>query len=190
MKKYILNILVPSIMLITGSCIKDPLPVNESELITTVQLTLTDTASPYNTHSIIFRDLDGDGGTDAILTPDSLSLPAGTAFNATLLLLDERNPETDTINREITAENTAHQFFYQSIPSDVLTNFSYLSFDDNGKPLGLMFSCESKNIPSNGALKVILRHEPNKSAAGVASGDISNADGETDIEIAFPFYIR
>ena len=30
-----------------------------------------------------------------------------------------------------------------------------------------------------------LRHEPAKDASGVAAGDITNAGGETDIEVTF-----
>lgn len=178
------------IMLITNGCIKEPLPVNESELITTVQLTLTDTASPYNSYSITFRDLDGDGGEDALLTPDSLRLPAGKTFNASLLLLDERNPETDTINTEISEENTAHQFFYLPTPADAIINLSYLDFDVDGKPLGLEFSCQTKPSAANGALKIILRHTPDKNGTGVSENDITHAGGETDIEIAFPISVR
>ncbi len=190
MLKYCSVAFILLIVLLSGGCIKEPLPVNESELITTVQLTLTDTAAPYNSYSIVFRDLDGDGGEDATLTPDSLTLPAGTMFRAALLLLDERNPEADTINHEITAENTAHQFFYQPIPSDLITNFSYLSFDDNAKPLGLEFELQTKTSAANGALKVILRHEPDKNGLHVADNDITNAGGETDIEIAFPLRVQ
>ncbi|MBK9327974.1 MAG: type 1 periplasmic binding fold superfamily protein [Sphingobacteriales bacterium] len=190
MIKHISSAALFSIILITNGCIKEPLPVNESELITTVQLTLTDTAYPYNSYSITFRDLDGDGGEDAILTPDTLRLPADRIFNASLLLLDERNPVADTINHEITEEDTAHQFFYQSIPAGFLSNFSYLDYDDNGKPLGLVFSCQSASGAANGALKIILRHAPDKSAANVSENDITNANGETDIEIAFPLIVR
>ena len=43
---------------------------------------------------------------------------------------------------------------------------------------------------SVGTLKVTLRHEPNKSAAGVVGGDITNAGGETDIEVEFPIVIE
>jgi hypothetical protein len=35
-----------------------------------------------------------------------------------------------------------------------------------------------------------LRHEPNKDALNVASGEITNAGGETDIEVSFPVTIK
>ena len=36
---------------------------------------------------------------------------------------------------------------------------------------------------------MILKHEPNKSAAGVAGGDVTNAGGETDAEMEFPITV-
>ena len=39
-------------------------------------------------------------------------------------------------------------------------------------------------------MTVILRHEPNKAGAGVSDGDITNAGGETDIEVTFPFHLH
>ena len=39
--------------------------------------------------------------------------------------------------------------------------------------------------PGNGTITVILRHEPDKDASGVSNGDITNAGGETDIEVVF-----
>jgi hypothetical protein len=37
---------------------------------------------------------------------------------------------------------------------------------------------------------VTLRHEPDKGAAGVSGGDITNAGGDTDIEVTFPVVIE
>ena len=40
------------------------------------------------------------------------------------------------------------------------------------------------------SMTVILRHEPDKAGAGVSDGDITNAGGETDIEVTFPFELN
>lgn len=188
-KKCLKQIIFAIILIVTNTaCHKEPVaPVNEQELITTLKLTLTDTAAPSSVYTIMFQDLDGEGGADGIYTPDSLVLPAGKVFNANLLLLDERDElAIDTTNNEIEEESAVHQFFYESIPTDIISNFNYLSFDDNGKPLGTEFKCKAKAAASNGTLRITLRHEPSKSADGVADGDITNADGETDIEVEFP----
>lgn len=183
--KILASLLIMATVLFV-SCRKDPLtPPNETELITTLKLTFTDTAAPYTSYTAVFRDIDGDGGIDATL--DSLRIPAGKVYAASLLLLDERDASAvDTTNNEIEEESAAHQFFYQSIPSDVITNFTYLTFDDNGKPLGTEFGCNTKSAPATGTLRITLRHQPDKDAAGVSGGDISNANGETDIEVEFP----
>jgi len=186
MKKHnILSILIILIAVTIVSCKKDPVaPVNESELITTVKLTLTDTAAPYTSYSFTWRDLDGDGGNAPVI--DSINIPVGKVFAASLLLLDERTADVDTISNEIEEESVDHQFFYQSTPTDALTNFTYTSFDDDGKPLGSEFGFKTKATTTNATFRISLVHQPEKSAAGVASGDITNAGGETDIEVDFP----
>jgi hypothetical protein len=42
----------------------------------------------------------------------------------------------------------------------------------------------------NGNLTVTLRHDLNKSAAGVASGNITNAGGSTDAAVSFPVVVN
>jgi hypothetical protein len=39
-------------------------------------------------------------------------------------------------------------------------------------------------------LKITLRHEPNKKASGVVGGSITNAGGETDIEVSFDVEVK
>ncbi|MEN9448444.1 MAG: hypothetical protein RJA25_1734 [Bacteroidota bacterium] len=171
--------------LLAAGCKKDPKnPDPEQELITTLQLTLTETTAPFSKHIFTFKDVDGDGGADP--TIDTIKVPAGKTYHASLLLLDERNLPVDTVSNEINELNTIHQFFYQSTPADVFADFVYKTFDDNGKPLGTEFECKSKNIAASGSLRITLRHELNKNGEGVSSGDITHADGETDIEVDFP----
>jgi len=55
----------------------------------------------------------------------------------------------------------------------------------NGKPIGLTFTLTTGNV-GTGNLTVTLRHLPNKSASGVATGDIINAGGATDAYVSFP----
>ena len=60
----------------------------------------------------------------------------------------------------------------------------YADTDSNGNPLGLLTSVTTGEAGS-GIIQVILRHKPDKTASGVASGDITSAGGETDIDIEF-----
>ena len=71
--------------------------------------------------------------------------------------------------------------------SDV--NIAYNDLDEEGKPIGLSTVLTTGEMGS-GTITVTLRHEPNKDAAGVSSGDIANAGGETDIEVTFNVEIQ
>lgn len=183
-KKLTAAIVLLAIIFAT-SCKKDPTtPILQQELITTVKLMLTDTAAPFTTYTFQYKDLDGDG--PIVATLDSVKLPIGKVFRANLLLLDESKTPADTTSNEIEELNIEHQFFYKSTPTDVISNFIYLNFDDNGKPLGSEFSFQTKSTSSFGNLLITLRHLPNKDGVNVSSGDITNANGETDVEIVFP----
>ena len=180
-----ISYIIPFIFILVMGCRKDPkTPLPEQELITTLKLTLTDTAAPYLSQTFVFTDIDGDGGDPAIV--DTIKIPVGKFFKAGLLLLDERNFPADTTTNEIKELNLEHQFFYQSVPNDVISDFIYLDFDDHGKPLGNLFQCKTNPAVNNGTLRITLRHQPNKDGINVANNDITNADGETDIEVNFP----
>jgi hypothetical protein len=43
----------------------------------------------------------------------------------------------------------------------------------------------STSSAGSGTLTITLRHEPNKDGDNVADGDITNAGGETDVEVTF-----
>ncbi|MDZ7846151.1 MAG: hypothetical protein U5L96_04995 [Owenweeksia sp.] len=61
--------------------------------------------------------------------------------------------------------------------------------DNNGRPIGVQTSATTGSA-SSGDLDVILRHEPNKDGPGVANGDITNAGGETDVQVNFQVSIN
>jgi hypothetical protein len=66
---------------------------------------------------------------------------------------------------------------------------AYDDMDGSGNPIGVANTYLTGDAGS-GTFTVTLRHEPNKTAAGVADGDITNAGGETDIEVEFPVTIQ
>ncbi|MFN8237123.1 MAG: hypothetical protein U0T77_03045 [Chitinophagales bacterium] len=168
-----------------SGCRKEPrTPAPEQELITTLRITFTDTTAPYTSYSFSFTDIDGEGGEPPV--QDSILLPKNRTYNATLLLLDERDFPADTVTNEIIELGEEHQFFFMSSPAELLNSISYLDADKNGFPIGNAFRCATSNTLTNGSFRITLRHEPAKNAAGVASGDITNADGESDIEVEFP----
>ena len=108
-------------------------------------------------------------------------------YTTTLILLNETVSPVDTISNEVLAEGEDHQFFFA--PAGVNITVAYNDVDGNGNPIGLLTTITT-SAPSTGTLVVTLRHQPDKTAAGVSGGDITNAGGETDIEVTFPLVIE
>lgn len=157
-------------------------PVNEEEVITTVITTLTNGST---TITLTSRDLDGDGPNAPVVTVSG-DLTANTVYNGEITFLNETVTPADNITAEVEEEGEEHQIFYQ-IPASLGT-IGYTDFDVNAKPVGLTFTYTTGNA-GTGNLTVTLRHLPNKSAAGVAAGDITNAGGATDAQVSFPIVI-
>ena len=178
-----LSILFISALVFTACSNDDdnPEPVNEEEVITTLTATLTPVGVGP---SIILqtRDLDGDGPNDPVVS-ESGALAANTTYNGTLELLNETESPAESINVEIEEEDDEHQFFFQVTNS--LATFAYEDFDGDSNPVGLEFTVTTGAATGTGTLTITLRHEPNKNAAGVSEGDITNAGGETDIQAVF-----
>ena len=84
----------------------------------------------------------------------------------------------------------AFRLAFKGFNPHAIAEFTYIDVDGNGAPLGLAFTLTTVDADTEGDLTIILRHEPSKSADGVAGGDITNAGGETDIAVTFPFTIE
>jgi hypothetical protein len=84
-------------------------------------------------------------------------------------------------------EKEEHQFFFT--PAGLMLNVTYLDMDSLGYPVGVLTTIGTFQ-DATGTLRVTLRHMPDKAAAGVSDGDITNAGGETDIEVTFPITIE
>lgn len=167
------------------SCEKDePEIINEEELITTVTYTLTP-ANGGQSVVLNFKDIDGDGGDEPVITGGTLSV--NETYTGSLELLNEAESPAESITEEILEEDEEHQFFYDSDIAGLTVN--YEDQDENGNPVGLMTTITTTTAGS-GNLTIILRHEPAKDAAGVDEGNIQNAGGETDIEITFPLNVQ
>lgn len=160
-------------------------PPNEEELITTVRAYFVHSVTG-DTTEFSWVDLDGDGGNAPVITGGTLQ--AGSSYAMSVLLLDESGSPADTISNEVAAEAEEHQFFF-SANGGALTWLSYADADANGMPIGLA-SVWATAAAGSGEVTIILRHEPNKGAAGVSAGDITNAGGETDIEVAIPYVVQ
>jgi hypothetical protein len=183
---YTAPVLIAVSVLFFTSCKKEsPEIPNEQEVITTLIYTLTPLGGGA-ARTLEFRDLDGDGGNDPVLYTDSLD--ANSTYSGSLLLLNEQDVPADTTSNEIWDENTEHEFFFRT-SGGLDLSVAYEDQDPDGNPVGLE-SRVTTGSPSSGKLTITLRHQPDKFAPGASEGDITNAGGETDIEVQFDVVVK
>ena len=164
-------------------------PVNEEELITTVKAVFTPVGGGTPV-TLTYKDLDGDGLGVAVVT-DSEKFAQNKTYIGEVTFLNEAVYPVEDITEEIIEEAIDHQIFYQktgSLPSFVYSTDAS-NLDSNGKPIGLKVVFATTTA-ATGELKIILKHLPNKSAAGVSAGDMTNAGGSTDAEATFNVVIQ
>ncbi len=183
---YKLSILLIMITAITFTACKkeDTVIPNEEEVITTVTYTLTPVGGGA---AVVFsyQDLDGDGGNPPVITNGTLA--ANTTYNGRLELLNELESPAGDISAEVLAEGDEHQIFFSNTTNGV--SIIYKDQDADGNPIGLTSELTTIGT-ATGKLTITLRHEPAKTAGGVAAGDITNAGGETDIEVTFDLDVQ
>ncbi|HNR07649.1 MAG TPA: type 1 periplasmic binding fold superfamily protein [Saprospiraceae bacterium] len=182
--------LLPAYLLISAlifsHCrLDDPQIPNEEELITTLRYTLTP-VNGGNSAVFTFQDYDGEGGEDPLISGGVLT--ANTEYTGSLEILNEISFPLVDIGQEIQTEDTEHQFFLAT-SGGLLANVEYADTDSNGHPVGLITKLITRSV-SSGNLTITLRHEPDKTAPGVSKGDLSQAGGETDLEIVFDVQIQ
>ncbi|WP_350291772.1 type 1 periplasmic binding fold superfamily protein [uncultured Croceitalea sp.] len=178
-----------SILLTSGllffSCSDDdnggnPAPVNEEEVITTLNITLTPSGGGTAV-TFSYQDLDADGPNPPVVSAPDLA--GNTTYNATIEVLNETESPAEDITAEVQAEDDEHQFIFEiggSVASATATDT-----DGDGNPVGLSFDLVT-NTAGAGTLTVTLRHEPTKPNDGTLTG----AGGETDIAAPFTFTIN
>jgi hypothetical protein len=183
MKKNVFLLFCLSFIFISCSS-DDPDPVNEEEVITTITVVLS--ATGQNDVTLQSRDLDGDGPDAPVITVSG-SLAPNTTYAGSITLLNETESPVEDITEEVEEEDEEHQFFFEF--SGSITNIVYADQDANGNPVGLDFDLTT-GATGPGTILITLRHEPNKTAQGVADGDITNAGGETDIAQSFTVSVQ
>ena len=184
LQSYLLLFPLAAILFMTACNDDDPVIPNDEELITTLTYTLSPTGGGADV-VLRFSDLDGDGGNPPVITGGTLA--NNTSYTGALILLNESESPADDITAEIKAEDEDHQFFF-AVTGTNLT-IEYADQDANGNPIGLSTDVSTGDA-AVGTLTITLRHEPDKSANGVADGNIDNAGGETDIEVTFPVEVQ
>jgi hypothetical protein len=157
---------------------------NEEELITTVITTLT---SGNQTITLTSKDLDGNGPNAPVVTTSG-DLTVNTNYTGSIQFLNESVSPSIDITKEIKEEGLEHQIFYQAAAS--IGAFTYTDADTKGKPIGLAFTLRTAASPTTGTITVVLKHEPNKSASGVAGGSMTNAGGSTDASVTYNVVLK
>lgn len=180
-----------SLVLFTGllftACSKNdnsdrPEPVNEEEVITTMNVTLT----PDGDGDVVtLKKYDSDG--DGPLAPEVTvlgNLTVGASYKGTIVLLNETIKPAGKVTEEVMKENTDHQFFYNADANLNVTTV-YGNTDDNGNPLGTEFTLTAGEA-SLGTLTITLRHLPKKPN----DGTLADAGGVTDVDGTFALEVE
>lgn len=159
-----------SMLLSCSSDDDNPVAVDEEEVITTMNVTLTSTSGTVTLQS---QDLDGDGPNAPVIDVSG-NLTANTTYSGSIELLNETETPAEDITEEVAEEDEEHQFFFTT--SGSLTSVAYDDVDGNGNPVGISFELTTGDAGS-GTLQITLRHEPKKPN----DGSLADAGGETDI---------
>ncbi len=177
-----LILIVTTLLIFNTSCKKDDHNHSDHDSINRV---IYELKSATDTVSFSFNDPDGDGGTAPVIAGGTLK--ANKNYTGSIKLFTLHDGQYEELTSEILAEGTKHQFFFTSTVAGIVV--SYDDKDASNNPIGLSNKVQTGSAGS-GVLKLILKHEPNKSAAGVSGGDMTNAGGETDAEISYPITVN
>ena len=183
--KNSIQILAAVALLSIASCSDDDdvTIINEEELITTVELELTNQADATNVAVFRSVDSDGDSGPNAPVITFTGTVNANATYNGTVRFLNESIAPSENITEEVIEEADEHEVFYISTLSDV--SVAKTDVDSNGNPLGVQTTFQTGAV-GTGVLNVVLRHEPTKPNDNTLSG----AGGESDVEVAFTFEVE
>ena len=160
---------------------------NQEEVITTLRVALTDSATSAVT-TFRFYDLDGDGGAQA--TVDTIRLRPNTRYFASLTLLDESTNPAGDVTEEIREEENDHQFFFTTTNPTFSVTYDTADYDSNNppKPVGLQTKWLSGNAQRT-SVRIILKHQPAiKSTITNPLGDVTR--GDTDVDLTFPVVVE
>ncbi|MBU3677004.1 MAG: hypothetical protein FGM54_07490 [Chitinophagaceae bacterium] len=152
---------------------------NEEEMISSVLIHLVDSSGVEADRTIIYRDLDGDGG-NAPQRFDSIRLSKNKTYWSNLYFLDETKMPIDTISKEVNAEADEHLICYT--PNGISMPIVVLDQDGNNLPLGLVSKWRT-GASGTGALRIQLRHQP-----GNKNGSCD--PGSSDIDLNFTLHIE
>ncbi|MDA0315171.1 MAG: hypothetical protein O2829_04195 [Bacteroidetes bacterium] len=174
---------------------EDPEKENEEEVITDVTLQFQElNASNALVGSVFTFKASDPQGIEVGKTPtiQSISLAKGKKYQMTIEVYNAI--EKEDITKEILEEAAAHQFFFLGQVFE--SNFFSIQYADaGGIALGLKttLTVSPSTGTNNSSMRVVLRHDLNKSFTGASNPNFSNfvqAGGETDLDITFPVILN
>ncbi|WP_194851266.1 type 1 periplasmic binding fold superfamily protein [Nonlabens antarcticus] len=185
MRYQILKIAITTVLYcVLVSCSDNDVPqlINEEELITTVEYTLTNDTDATNV--VVYKSVDADGsGPEAPTLMTTGTLLANSTYSGTIRFLNESVAPAENITEEVQEESSEHEVFYAtSIAGIAITK---TDTDSDGNLLGLRTALKTE-APGNGNLTIVLRHEPIKPNDNTLSG----AAGETDAQVVYSLIIQ
>ena len=174
---------------------EDPEKENDGEVITDVTLKFQElNASNALVGSVLSFKASDPQGIEVGKTPtiQSVSLAKGKKYQMTIEVTNAIKGED--ITQEILTEATAHQFFFLGQVFDS-SFFSIQYADAGGIALGLKttVTVSSSTGTNNSNMRVVLRHDLNKSFPGASNPNFANfaqAGGETDLDLTFPVILN
>lgn len=163
-------------LLLLAAC--DPEEVEEQENINTVKILVKDGTTTVGT----FQWTDPDGVGINLPRIDTLRLAPNKTYQISLSFWDASQTPNKDFTDEIVSESVAHLVLHA--PSSGLNlSINNQNRDSNGRALGQTADYVT-TAASTGTLRLLLKHEADKSAANPA------ATGETDVDVTFPCIIR
>jgi hypothetical protein len=189
MKKQIFYLGLTAILSATTlftSCKKDkPKEDEETEVITTVELSFQDSANANAPIlKYIWEDADGQGG-NLPNKVDSIILDSAKTYNVDLRILDVSKNPVAIVSDEVKEEANDHEVYYNITPSGITVRV--LDKDGNGLPLGLSsrWSVAKKQAQAKKNLNLVLKHKP-----GIKKDKDPVSVGETDIDVNLPIRLK
>jgi len=158
-------------------------PCTEEIWISTVRSSFLSQGGTEQKYFTVFTH-EADGGSPSMPLD---TLGADTVYDVHVDVWSTTCGQGRNIAPVIEAEGDLYQFFYLADSVDI--SFAYNDTDVNGLPIGRTTEWTANSI-SSGGLRLVLRNAPDKNAAGVSDGDITNAGGMTDIDWVFPMVIE
>lgn len=174
---------------------EDPEKENDGEVITDVTLKFQELdASNALVGAVLSFKASDPQGIEVGKTPtiQSISLAKGKKYQMSIEVTNSIKGED--ITQEILTEAAAHQFFFLGQVFDS-SFFSIQYADAGGIALGLKttVTVSSSTGTNNSNMRVVLRHDLNKSFPGASNPNFANfaqAGGETDLDLTFPVILN